>query len=95
MALKENEAIIDQGIELGPEEKVVAEIEGIWEKFSLGSISSEEKNAELEGILTRTEEDHPEILAWLEEENDEGVTKLVEIRDKVMPSRSGRWRRVA
>jgi hypothetical protein len=74
--------LLDNG--LPPQERVTLAVERIWLRFRLEKISTDQKTSELQNFLNQLNKEDPSLYDWLTEE-EEGVSRLVEIRNRVCP----------
>jgi len=70
---------------LTPPEKISLRVEKIWLAFRLGRIPQSERQSRLQRMLNDLEKENPDLFQWLTEEDDQGLTLLARIRDKVLP----------
>ncbi|MDP2860831.1 MAG: hypothetical protein Q8N98_03915, partial [bacterium] len=61
------------------------EIEGIWLRFKLGSITQPEKQQLLTRKFDGLKQANPDVYQWLVSKNGDGLSVAERIRDKVMP----------
>lgn len=59
--------------------------EKVWLQFRLGRITQAERQSHLQRMLNSLEDEQPDVFRWLTEEDDEGLSPFVRIRDKVIP----------
>ena len=66
-------------------ERASLQIEGIWLRFKTGKISENERQSDLAITLNHWNTYDREVFVLLTQENGDGVSRLVEIRNKVVP----------
>lgn len=84
---EKSEAIVKklQEDELTPEQKVILEVERIWLDFKIHKIDQQERQLQLNKLLNELEQKSPDIYKMLTVEETNGITKLVEIRNRIIP----------
>lgn len=86
---KKSEAVVKklQEDELTPEQKAFLKVEKIWLDFKMHIIDQRERQLRLNKLLNELEKKSFDVYRKLAvEKTENGVTKLVEIRDRIMPS---------